>query len=468
MNRLKTILAVLIGKIVMFLVKIFGWGGSTLPGRISRKIAPAVLRDLSRSCRIGTVIISGTNGKTTSANILRHILESNRFRLVHNHAGANLISGVTSAFIQDATILGRSRASLGILEVDEATVPQAVSELSPRAAVVTNVFRDQLDRYGEVRHTVELIRSGLSEMRGEHAVVFLNADDPLVASMGQELRVPVKFYGIEGQLPESFQVEQRPDVRNCPRCDCELAYDLIYYAHLGRYRCPACGFRRPRPEVSVERMSLHGIEGTTIFVRGLDGDVEVRLPIPGLYNVYNALAAMCVASSLGVEPGLMAAAVEGFTAAFGRMEKFEANGRRVLMALVKNPTGFNEVIRTILSENAPKRMMIAINDNYADGTDISWLWDVDFEALISSGQVRSVCVSGLRAEEMALRLKYAGMDPAGIGIMKEVKRAFVKALGEVESGDTLYALATYTALLEMRKAAHRMGFASNFWLRRRG
>lgn len=465
MTRLRMLLAVLVGKFVMFLAKRFGWGGSTLPGRISRKIEPAILRHLSASCSMGTVIISGTNGKTTSANMVRHILETKRVRVVHNHAGANLISGVTSAFIENATIFGRSRGEIGILEVDEATVPAAVRELSPRVAVVTNVFRDQLDRYGEVGHTVELVCSGLKEMK-EGATVFLNADDPLVASMGERLNARVNFYGIETLPPESYEIEQRPDVKNCPRCDHELRYDVVYYAHLGRYSCANCGFRRPEPEIFVERMGFDGINGTTMFVRGFDEEIEIRLSIPGLYNVYNALSAMCVASSVGVDPSTIAETLRRFSAAFGRMERFAANGRLVLMVLVKNPTGFNEVIRTLMAEPGAKRILMAINDNYADGTDISWLWDVDFERLVSSGHVENVHASGLRAEDMALRLKYAGLDPASISVARDIRRAFLDALEGVVPGDTLYVLTTYTALLEMRKTVHKMGFAGDFWLKR--
>jgi UDP-N-acetylmuramyl tripeptide synthase len=424
--------------------------------------------------RRGSVIITGTNGKTTTARLLSTILQDAGYRLVHNRSGANLKEGLTSAFLDAAAAV--RRADIALMEVDEATVPEAVRELRPLGIVVTNFFRDQLDRYGELDTTVSLVGRGIDAVGGRGFVV-LNADDPLVAALGRGRGARALFYGIEDDRCGKPTTTQTREQRHCLTCGRELDYSVFYYGHLGRYACPGGDFRRPTPDVRAGAVRLEGARGAsfTLSVRG-EGEVRVAMPVPGLYNVYNGLAALAAALELGVPLTRAAASLERAGASFGRMEVIPVEGRNVLLALVKNPTGFNQVLETLLDdgsaadgageagEEGPRNFLIAINDRYADGTDISWLWDVDFEVLAEHGRrVGEIVVSGLRAHDMALRLKYAGVPEASVRVVPGLSEALDRALAGTAEGETLFVTPTYTAMLELRDIISRRGYAPPFW-----
>lgn len=457
------LLAVWIGKLAILASRIFGWGGSTLPGRLARKIDQRVLVKLSRQSRDGNIMITGTNGKTTTAKMVSNVAGASGLSITHNRAGANLITGLTAAYLNSADWFGRVRSDLGLLEVDEATIPRASEEVSPKAMVVTNFFRDQLDRYGELEHTVAFIRRGLKLMRPEGYAV-LNSDDPLVANLGLELPSRVIYYGIEDESVGQSEMTQTTDAKHCVACGEPYEYFIYYYAHLGKFRCPRCGNQRPRPRVYASEIVSEGARGSRLHIVTPEGDFWAGITIPGLYNVYNALAATAAGVALGISLTNIKSGLEAFASHFGRMELIRMGEKEVFMALVKNPVGFNEVVRTINQTAERKNILIAINDKYADGTDISWLWDVDFEMLASRQEsIKFMVASGIRAEDMAVRLKYAGVDTEKIRIENDLRKALRIGLDSIDPGEILYVLPTYTAMLEMRDIIAKMGYVKKFW-----
>ncbi|MFZ5823491.1 MAG: MurT ligase domain-containing protein [Bacillota bacterium] len=461
--NLRSLLAVWMGKGLVMATRVAGRGGTTLPGVVARKVAPDLLRHLSAQPRQGVIAVTGTNGKTTTAKMLSSIYEAAGHQVAHNRAGANLITGVTTAFLQASNWTGQVAQSAGLMEIDEATMPQACREIRPRAAVVTNFFRDQLDRYGELEHTVNFVGRGLEHLaKGGRAA--LNADDPNCARLGERGGVNPLYYGIEDEDVGSLEMTQTADAKHCIRCGHPYEYRVFYYAHLGKYRCPNCGHQRPKPEVYVDRIVDVDARGSTIHLVTPQGDCDVRLQIPGLYNTYNALAAAAGAIAVGLPLRAVKEGLESTTSQFGRMEMIRMNDRDVFMALVKNPAGFNSVIQTVMQAGARKNIVIGINDLYADGTDVSWLWDVDFEALAShQAEINFVICTGLRAEDMAVRLKYAGMDAAKLSVQKDLGAALSEGLRYIQPGDLLYILPTYTAMLQMREIIQKQGYTKKFW-----
>jgi UDP-N-acetylmuramyl tripeptide synthase len=434
-------------------------GGTVIAGHVVPRLAPDALERLCAALPAGVVLVSGTNGKTTTARLLAHVLARAGCRVVHNRAGANLLTGLVSALAQDADLRGHPRAALGLFEVDEATLPHALPPTQPRVVVLTNVFRDQLDRYGEVHYVADVWRRALAHLPAE-ATLVLNADDPLVASLGAAHRGPVCYYGVDAADLGTPGVPHAADARLCTVCGAPLGYTVAYYGHLGHYHCAACGLARPTPALAASAAQL-GPSSTALTVRTADGPLVLTLPLPGLYNVYNALAATAAALALGVDGARIAAALAEFSAAFGRLERVAVGDRAVSLALVKNPVGFTEVLRTLVVDPAPKGLLLAINDLFADGTDVSWLWDVDFELL--AGHVDFAICSGTRAADMALRLKYALVEPNRLTVQPDVARALQEGLARTPAGAVLHVLPTYTAMLALHEALHRQGAVGAFW-----
>ncbi|MDP2856740.1 MAG: Mur ligase family protein [Bacillota bacterium] len=459
----RSIVAVVVAKIAILALRLSGRGGSTLPGRIARGISPHVLEELGRRHSRGNVVISGTNGKTTTAKMISVIVSKAGFRPAHNRTGANLIYGIISEFARQASLYGAMPADIGLAEVDEATMPAVCRELRPEVAVVTNFFRDQLDRYGELETTVSLVRKGIQAMP-EGAVAVLNADDPFAAGLAEGTQLRTIFFGIDDPSLGHEERAQVADIKRCPVCGSEYEYDAVYYAHLGSYRCPSCGRSRPDLHVRLVSYEPRGARGSRLGIVAPEGRLEVSLRIPGIYNAYNALAATACGLVLGVPLTIINEALEEFTSSFGRMELIEIGAKSAFIALVKNPTGFNEVIRTLLEGEERKRLVIAINDRYADGRDVSWLWDVDFERLAGRQQsIDFVVASGIRAQDMAVRLKYAGLDQRLIRVTGDLGRAIRAGLDATPEGEVLYVLPTYTAMLEIRDVFRAMGYARPFW-----
>lgn len=460
-TRLRLAGAVLAGRAASGLSRRLGRGGGTvIAGHVVPRLAPDALAQLSAALPQGVVLVSGTNGKTTTSRLLAQVLEGSGRRVVHNRAGANLLTGLVTALAAEADWQGRPRADLGLFEVDEATLPHAVPPTRPRVVVLTNIFRDQLDRYGEVHYVAEVWRRALAGLPPD-ATLALNADDPLVASLGAVHHGPVLYYGLDAPSQGTPSVAHAADARLCTACGAPLAYDLSYYGHLGHYRCPACGLARPHPSVTAVDPIELAPNSTRLRVHTPAGEMAVTLPVPGLYNVYNGLAATAGALALGIAPADVARGLARMSAAFGRLERVAVGDRWVSLALIKNPVGCTEVLRTLVVDPAPKTLLVAINDLFADGTDVSWLWDADFELL--AGHVAAAVCSGTRAADMALRLKYALVEPERLAVEPDVARALQQALARTPPGGTLHVLPTYTAMLALREALHRQGAVGAFW-----
>jgi len=437
-------------------------GGTTLPGRVLLRMEPEAIARLGDRLDRGTTIVSATNGKTTTAGMIAAILAADGRQPVHNRAGSNMTWGVATALLEQ-------RGEEGLFEVDEAWLPRVAEQLDPSLIVLGNLFRDQLDRYGEMEALADdwagtvAARVGLTEF-------VLNADDPLIADLGRdpagERREGVLYFGIEDKAQALPELQHAFDAKHCRRCGHPYAYERAFVGHLGHYSCPNCGAERPRPEVAATEIELHGMDGSRTLVRTPSGEIELDLPLPGLYNVYNALAAVAAGLRLGVAPERIASALGEMRAAFGRVETIPVSGTPVSILLIKNPAGANEVLRTLMLESRQHAdggngidLWIALNDRIADGRDVSWIWDADFE-LLAAGVRRVVC-SGTRAPEMALRLKYAGWPEEVIEVVPGIETSLDAAVGGAPG--RVFALPTYTALLELRKLLADRGLAKEFW-----
>lgn len=443
--------AILAGKAAFWVSRLRGNRGSSLPGMVARKIYPGCLTNLASQVHSEIIIITGTNGKTTTTNMICEMLTFAGFKIVANLEGANMIPGVTTSFIMKSPVSGKIDCDYAILEVDEASVPRVVEEVSPGAVVITNFFRDQLDRYWEIDKVIGVIKDSLS--RCPKTTLVLNADDPLVAQLAEKTGLPVIFFGLARCSTPSTTGSKTREARFCPFCGSALVYEFINYGQLGMYNCPGCQFARPDPKVAALEP---GIVDGRARCRLVYNKQEFQLDIQtqGLYNLYNALAALAVGLYLGVGIESLLSSLREYQPVLGRMEKFMYRGREVFLSLVKNPAGFNEGLAALCSAKGTKDVFIAINDNDQDGRDISWLWDVDFEILGSHlGSIPRFVCSGRRGEEMAMRLKYAGMPSDRIFVNPNLSLA-IKNLFSGGAGK-FYIFSTYTVLWPVHKIVEK-------------
>jgi len=429
-------------------------GGTTVPGKLIWKLDPGAIDRLAARLPLGSAVISATNGKTTTAAMAASIL-GERFRLAHNRSGANLVSGVAS------TLLDARAAELGLFEVDEAALPEILLRVKPKAVCLGNLFRDQLDRYGELEHVAEGWRSAVRSLP-EDASLAVNGDDPQVGELARE-RPDALVFGVDDPSAARPSLQHAADSKYCVRCGAPYEYVAAYVGHLGDYRCPACGHSRPPLNVVAREIELHGLDSVSFELVSPAGTSVVRLRVPGLYNVYNALAAASLALSLGAAFDEIVAGIESFTAAFGRFERISVGDRGLLILLIKNPAGANEAVRTIVDGGAPATAVIALNDAIADGRDVSWIWDVDFEPLIP-GLTRLVA-TGDRAAELGLRFKYGGLDAGAIDVVPSLEAALDRGLELTPPGGELVVLPTYTAMLALRQIVGERGFVRPYWER---
>jgi UDP-N-acetylmuramyl tripeptide synthase len=427
-------------------------GGTTLPGKILATIDPRALGTLAERLPLGSALISATNGKTTTAAITAEIL-GGRIRLAHNRAGANLVSGVASA------LLAARDAELGLFEVDEGAFPEVARRVRPHAVCLGNLFRDQLDRYGELELVAERWRTTVAELDPAASAV-VNADDPLLADIARG-RPNVLRFGLDDPSVARERLPHAADSKYCRTCGAPYAYRAAYVGHLGDYRCPNCGDQRPELDVAARSIELSGLESVAFDLVAPAGTRRVSLPLPGLYNVYNALAAASLSLVLGASLDEIEAGLGRFRAAFGRFERIPAGDKGVLLLLIKNPAGANEVVRTLVSATGPKLAVVALNDNIADGRDVSWIWDVDFEPLGEA--IEHLVLTGGRAHELALRFKYGGVDPDRIEVIPDLERALDRGLEQTPSGAELVVLPTYTAMLALRRIAAERGLVRPYW-----
>jgi UDP-N-acetylmuramyl tripeptide synthase len=404
------------------------------------------------------VVISATNGKTTTAALSGSILAGAGIATVDNFAGANMAGGIASALLASRRERGRP-PELGLFEVDEFWLAGVAASLRPRVILLANLFRDQLDRYGELETIGERWAGVVAQASGR---LVLGADDPLVAALGADADDPL-YFGVEDQsMARPGGLAHAADSKQCRRCGGAYRYERVYIGHLGVYECSNCGQRRPPPQVSAHAVRLDGVRSARFELRTPAGTGEVELSLPGLYNVYNALAAAALATALDIP---LAAIIEGLAAAapmFGRGERVATSGSELQIMLMKNPAGANEIVRTIALDPGEHHVLAILNDRDADGRDVSWIWDADFEDFAAS--IAQLTCSGARGAELALRFKYAGVPVERITVEPDLSRAVDAALAGAD-GSTVYALPTYTAMLELREVLRRRGQATSSWVR---
>ncbi len=424
-------------------------GGTTLPGKLLWKLDPTAIDRLARRLPQGSVLVSATNGKTTTSAMLAEILRP-RGRVAHNSSGANLVSGVAS------TLLRARGAQLGLFEVDEGALPEVARRLEPKAILLGNLFRDQLDRYGELELVAARWREAIASLPETALVV--NGDDPPVADLA---RPGGRVFGLDDPRVARPALQHAADSKYCLRCGTPYDYAAAYVGHLGDYRCPRCGHARPALDVSARDVDLRGLDGAAFTLSAAEGEARIDLRLPGLYNVYNALAAGAMALALGVPLEVVRDGLGRFSAAFGRFERIAMADRRLLMLLVKNPAGANEAIRTLVEGGAPRVAVVALNDGIADGRDVSWIWDVDIEPLVEG--LERLVATGDRAAELALRFAYGGLDRSRIEVVPSLERALDRGLALTPAGGELTVLPTYTAMLALRRIIAGRGHVANYW-----
>ena len=431
-------------------------GGTTIPGKLLAELDRGAIDRLASRLEAGIAVVSATNGKTTTTAMAAEILRP-RHRLAHNAAGANLVSGVASA------LLSAGDAELGLFEVDEGALPELVGRLRPRAVCLGNLFRDQLDRYGELELVTERWRAAIAALPAETRLVY-NADDPQLAGVGETHAGGVAF-GLDDPAVARPSLQHAADSKYCIRCGTPYDYAAAYVGHLGDYRCPRGDHARPQLQVAAREISLRGLERAAFRLDTPEGSRRIELRLPGLYNVYNAVGAAALARALGAGLDEIAAGLERFSAAFGRFERIAVGGKRILLLLIKNPAGANEAVRTLVDGGAPRLVVVALNDEIADGRDVSWIWDVDFEPLLPG--LETLVASGGRAAELALRFRYGGLDEHAIELEPGLKDALDRGLELTPDAGELVVLPTYTAMLGLQRLLAARGLAKPYWERSR-
>ena len=490
-------------------------GGTSIAGVVAQRIYPDIVNHLSSQLAYGSVLVTGTNGKTTTSGFIAAILSDAGLRVWRNREGSNLMRGIAGALVIRARPGGnlrRAGQAISIFEVDEAVVPHIIEAVPLRVAVFTNLFRDQLDRYGEVDSVSTRWQRAVNGLPASTTMI-LNADDPAVARLAESRPDNVVYFGIDDATLDlaaqgtSAERHQTIDARACAKCGAELSYSMRFYSHLGHYHCPNCGSTRPQPDVRATSVTMNAFDQLRIVVETPTQQGEIVIPLPGLYNIYNALAAVAAAQALQINWEPIVSGIQQFKPAFGRGERVQVAGRTIRILLAKNPTGFNEVLRTLFSEGEKRHVLLMLNDNIADGRDISWIWDVDFERIAQ--QTTTLTVTGTRALDLGLRLKYAGIDTQAMSIVpltpirtvgKEVSVTGVRqsaadraqsngqltearklgpaakgaqtyglayaldhALQETPVGETLFVIPTYTGLLDIHRELERRGLTPHYW-----
>ncbi len=470
----RRMLAVSAGKAARSTVRQMGRGnGTAAPGKVALRIYPGMLASLASEIPHGAVLVTGTNGKGTTCRMVAEVMKAGGLAPVLNHEGSNQPTGLATTLLARSGVRGHLIAdhrTIGLFEVDEGSLPEILPEIgTPAALVVTNILRDQLDRYLEIDYLTSRWERALADLPAATTLV-LNADDPRVAYLGRDLDNPRIYYGIDDPSHSRGSSDPTSDSPRCPRCSGALGYDRVFYAHLGHWTCLDCGLTRPEPAVSASSVDLLGPTAARIELAMGEARSVVDVPLPGIYNAYNVVAAAAAAQACGLSAGVLTS-IGQVTTGFFRMEKLSMRGRDVYLTLAKNPNGYTEVLRALLGDGKPKHMLLALNDRAGNQQpDVSWIWDIDFESL--TGLTSGVVVSGNRAADLALRLKYAGWTVSdgaapdgapGLAIEPDCIAAFKLALSRTPADQPLWVVSTYLVLWQMREWLRRNGYVGALW-----
>ena len=447
---IKTIISILSAKFTLFLTKTILKGGTTFPGRVALKIDKNILSKVSKGYKV--ILVTGTNGKTTTTSMIYNIIKESGHPVITNNTGANLFPGIVTTFVANYKFGSKVKDNYAVIEVDEANLKYITEYITPEVITVTNLFRDQLDRYGEVYTTLNKILEGIYNV--PETTLVLNGDESLLGKL--DLKNPVHFYGFDKAVNDNKTIEINADAKFCKFCKTPYEYNFVTYNHLGDFYCPNCGYKRSDLMYAVTDIIDINADSSTIKFN----DLEVSINQSGTYNIYNGLCAYSIAKELGIDDSVIKKSLENQSSSFGRQETINIEGKDVKIFLVKNPAGYNQSLDTICLNKERFAAAFLLNDNYADGQDVSWIWDVDFEKLTETN-IDEVYISGLRAYDMAVRLKTAGLDPNKF-VIEEQYETLTEAIKN-GSCDKLYILATYTAMINYRKYLHSKGYIKNLW-----
>lgn len=447
---IKSIISILATKLTIFITKTLLKGGTTFPGKVALKLDKDILSKVALGYNV--ILVTGTNGKTTTTSMIYNILKEKGYSVITNNTGANLYSGIVTTFVDNYKFSDKNHEKFAVIEVDEANVKFITEKITPNVITVTNLFRDQLDRYGEVYTTLNKILEGVYNVPTSKLI--LNGDESLLGKL--DIKNPVVFYGFKTNINENKTIDINADAKFCKFCKTPYKYNFVTYNHLGDYYCTGCGYKRPEISYGVDEIIDLTSESSTVKIN----NTEIFLSQSGVYNIYNALCAYSIAKELGVDDLTIKKSLESQSSSFGRQETINIEDKEVKIILVKNPAGYNQALDTLCLSKEPFSAAFILNDNYADGRDVSWIWDVNFEHL-NDVDLNEIYVSGLRSYDMAVRLKTAGLDSSKFSITEEYD-ALTERIKE-SNNKKVYILATYTAMINYRKHLHSKGYIKNLW-----
>lgn len=448
--NIKSILSIFSSKVTAFLAKHLMKGGSNFPGKIALKIDKTILKTVSQGYKV--ILVTGTNGKTTTTSMIYNILKENGFNVITNNTGANLYPGIVACFISNFRFFKRPKNAYAVIEVDEANVKFITEYLTPEIITITNLFRDQLDRYGEVYTTLVKILEGVEKVPESKLV--LNGDESLLGKLN--VKNPCIYYGFNVPIHENNSLDLNADAKFCKFCKAPYSYNFVTYNHLGDFYCPECGYKRAKLSYAVNE--IYELTPTSSSVR--INNTDVLISQSGAYNIYNGLCAYSIAKELGVDDSVITSSLQNQSSSFGRQEQIKIDDKDVQIILVKNPAGYNQALDTLFLNQDEFSAVFMLNDNYADGRDVSWIWDVNFEK-ISSLNIHDIFISGMRMYDMAVRLKVAGLDTNKFILEDDYEKLTEKL--KASSCKKVYVLATYTAMINYRKYLHSKGYINKLW-----
>lgn len=448
--NIKSFFSILAGKITIFLSKHILKGGSTFPGTVALKFDKKILSTVAKDYKV--ILVTGTNGKTTTTSMITNIFKNKGYRVITNNTGANLFRGIVSCFIDNYRFSKSNKGSYAIIEVDEANLKFVTDYITPEIITITNLFRDQLDRYGEVYTTLDKILEGIHKVPSSTLV--LNGDDSLFGVL--DVENPKVYYGFSNPINDNNTIDINADAKFCKVCKAPYKYNFVTYNHLGDYYCTECGYKRPYLKYKMEGILEQTPNSSVVIINGN----EVSISQSGVYNIYNGLCAYSIASEAGIENSIITSSLGKVDSSFGRQEEIQIENKKVKIILVKNPAGYNQALDTLCLNKEVFSTLFMLNDNYADGRDVSWIWDVNFEKL-SSLPIQDVFISGIRLYDMAVRLKTAGLNEESFIIERDYEKLTEKL--KTSKSNNIYILATYTAMINYRKFLYSKGYIKKLW-----